>query len=107
MRAQEDGTAVYYQDRRKQWPYTASAAGASLLQRLLAEATPLLRSSLEALQDDPDGAELRREGERIYAQKPNMRAGGITWSQENYAHLGLQAEYLRLKSIQQIGRAHV
>ena len=31
-----------------------------------------------------------------------MRAGGITWSQENYAHLGLQAEYLRLKSIQRI-----
>ena len=43
VQAQEDGTAVYYQDRRKQWAYTASAAGASLLQRLLAEATPLLR----------------------------------------------------------------
>ncbi|EOD15713.1 hypothetical protein EMIHUDRAFT_451679 [Emiliania huxleyi CCMP1516] len=106
VQAQEDGTAVYYQDRRKQWPYTASAAGASLLQRLLAEATPLLRLALQVVsgeeRDDPDGAELRREGERIYAQKPNMRAGGITWSQENYAHLGLQAEYLRLKSIQRI-----
>ena len=38
--------------------------------------------------------------ERIYAQKPNLGAHGVTWSQENYAHKGLQIEYLRLKSIQ-------
>ena len=32
------------------------------------------------------------EGAQIYAQKPNLGAEGITWSQENYGHLGLQVE---------------
>ena len=43
---------------------------------------------------------LKSQGESIYAQKPNLGANGVTWSQENYGHLGLQAEYLRLKSVQ-------
>ena len=34
---------------------------------------------------------MQREGAQIYAQKPNLGQRGITWSQENYAHLGLQA----------------
>jgi cap1 methyltransferase len=95
-----DGTVVYYQDRRKQWPFQTTALGHAMLNKLVAVATPLLRKALAALADEADGAELRREGERIYAQKPNMRSDGITWSQDNYAHLGLQAEYMRLKSIQ-------
>ena len=65
---------------------------------MVGDAKPLLISLTESLREvDPA---LKSQGESIYAQKPNLGANGVTWSQENYAHLGLQAEYLRLKSIQ-------
>lgn len=43
---------------------------------------------------------LRREGEGIYARKPNKITNNVTWSQEEYAHLGFQHQYLALKSVQ-------
>ena len=91
-------TAVYFQDRQKRWAYKTGKKGHDLLHGLIREATPLLRASLTALEEHD--ANLVSEGERIYAQKPNLGMNGITWSQENYSHLGLQAEYMRLKSIQ-------
>ena len=46
-----------------------------------------------------DEAALAR-GAAIYAQKPNLRRHGVTWSQADYADSGLQAQYVRFKSIQ-------
>ena len=92
--------ATYYQDRRRQWPYRTDAHGAALLRDMMETAEPLISRLLGELERDQAGEQLRSEGEKIYAQKPNLGANGVTWSQENYAHLGLQIEYLRLKSIQ-------
>jgi hypothetical protein len=89
------GLVNYYQDRRKKWTYATDATGGALLRGMIAQATPLIRTVLSQL---PEGHEAR--GKAIYAQKPNLGANGVTWSQQDYGHLGLQAEYLRLKSIQ-------
>ena len=90
-----NGLVHYWQDRRKKWTYTTGELGGSLLRGMIDLTTPLLRSRLEALPDN-----VTAEGVRIYAQKPNLGANGVTWSQDDYGHLGLQAEYLRLKSLQ-------
>jgi hypothetical protein len=90
-----NGLVHYYQDRRKKWTYTTDERGGRLLRGLFSLAAPLIRTVLSQL---PDA--VASEGRAIYAQKPNLGANGVTWSQDNYGHLGLQAEYLRLKSIQ-------
>ena len=82
------GGATYYQDRLRRWAYRCDAGGARLLRQMMDKASPLLEgvsARLVAM-----GGGVASEGEQIYAQKPNLRGNGITWSQENYAHLGLQ-----------------
>ena len=98
MVAEAGGGATYYQDRLRRWAYRCDAGGADLLRAMMDKAAPLLEelgARLAAV-----GGGVAGEGAQIYAQKPNLGARGVTWSQENYAHLGLQAEYLRLKSVQ-------
>ena len=92
--------ATYFQDRNKRWAYMTSRDGFVLLRALIDAATPLLHSCMRRMSEYGEIGELRSEGAQIYAQKPNLGQRGVTWSQENYAHLGLQCEYLRLKSIQ-------
>ena len=53
--------------------------------------------------DDADA--VVAEGQRIYARKPNMGEHDVTWSQAEYAHLGLQKEYIRYKSVQRLTEA--
>jgi len=101
------GGASYYQDRRKRWAYVCDAHGFALLRGLIEAATPLLQGVAAQLAEYGDGGRARQDGEQIYAQKPNLGANGVTWSQDNYAHLGLQAEYLRLKSIQRFTETYV
>ena len=90
-----NGLVHYYQDRRKKWTYITNRTGGDLLRGMFTLATPLIRKVLEELPDGQEG-----EGKAIYAQKPNLGQNGVTWSQQDYGHRGLQAEYLRLKSIQ-------
>ena len=92
---QPNGLVHYFQDRRKKWTYHTDATGAALLKDMIALASPLIQTVLAQLPVDTI-----KQGDIIYAQKPNLGANGVTWSQDNYGHLGLQAEYLRLKSIQ-------
>ena len=89
------GLVHYYQDRLKKWTYVTDDTGGKLLRGMFALATPLIARVVDELPDGKEG-----EGRRIYAQKPNLGANGVTWSQEDYGHRGLQAEYLRLKSVQ-------
>ena len=92
--------ADYFQDRRKQWAYRTDGAGLALLRGMIATASPLLDKCISAMEESGEAERVRAEGEQIYAKKPNLGAKGVTWSQDNYAHPGLQLEYLRLKSIQ-------
>ena len=104
LQRDEGGGFTYFQDRRRRWPYRTNAKGAGLLQAMIDTAAPLLEGMIKALElTEP---EMRADGEKIYAQKPNLGEHGITWSQENYAHKGLQIEYLRLKSIQRFTESY-
>ena len=47
-----------------------------------------------------NATQLLEEGREIYAEKRNMAAQAVTWSQQEYKHLGLQFEYLCFKSLQ-------
>ena len=90
------GLVAYYQDRRKKWKYQTDAVGGALLRGMFELAGPLLKEVRAELA----GSGQLDAGKQIYAQKPNLGANGVTWSQDDYANRGLQAEYLRLKSIQ-------
>ena len=58
--------------------------------------------------DPAEMARLLDEGKRIYGEKPSLRKfaksdatnKNVTWSNDEYAHVGLQHQYLRLKSLQ-------
>ena len=98
------GGVVYYQDSRKRYKFTAGPKGLELLTRLVRanEAGPL--HVVERLLDKFAPAERDaavREGEQLYAEKPTLRGeAGVTWSDAEYAHRGLQRQYLRFKSFQ-------
>jgi len=61
----------------------------------------LLRNCSNLLQMLPTIDEsVVKEGEQLYDRKPNLRMDGVTWSQSDYRHAGLQRQYVRYKSIQ-------
>jgi hypothetical protein len=99
------GVCTYFQDRMRQYPFATGAAGLSLLRRLLVVNRRVFALSDARVLATDDPRRTAREGERLYVEKPSQRsapkgAGVGTWSDEEYAHPGLQALYLRLKSFQ-------
>lgn len=94
------GRCTYYQDRNRRWPFYTSARGHALLEQLVAAAARLVAVADSKLVVAADGEQLRREGEDIYSRKPNKKSEDVTWSQREYAHAGLQREYVRFKSVQ-------
>lgn len=102
----DDGTGVYFQDARRRYEFRCGRQGLELLAGLVDKA----KQTLVLLDDELEGLENRdallAEGRRIYAEKPSLRKFGasegknVTWSNDEYAHVGLRAQYLRLKSLQ-------
>jgi len=102
--AQRDGAGVkYFQDRKRQYPFDGGLDALALLKGLLTANDVIMPISKKRMEDSGNAAELLKEGEKLYAEKPTMKrhhgAKG-TWSDAEYAHPGLQHEYLRLKSFQ-------
>ncbi|KAA8497341.1 hypothetical protein FVE85_1070 [Porphyridium purpureum] len=96
---------VYYQDRTKKWAFQTSKEGADLLLELVKANEPLLAWNLSEIDKVESSSRHSREsvleeGRRMYADKNSMKNEGVTWSIDEYGHLGLQAQYLRLKSFQ-------
>eukprot|EP00466_Bigelowiella_natans_P014707 jgi/Bigna1/85378/estExt_fgenesh1_pg.C_30396 len=94
------GSAVYFQGRDKGWKFDLSPTGHAGLGELVRRTSPLLEYCGKQIDQRNDGRKLRSEGSSIYARKPNKRTNNVTWSQEEYAHLGFQYAYLGLKSVQ-------
>lgn len=98
----------YFQDRGRRWPFWTGERGAKLLVDLLRDTARLLAINDQKITDK----EVLEHGERIYADKPTLKATRkqydnelgnstvVTWSSEEYAHPGLQRMYLKLKSVQ-------
>ena len=103
-----DREGCYFQDARRRYEFRCGRPG---LRRLVAlqEMSQTTSRLLDAELDQLDAKERERiltEGRRIYAEKPSLRKfadhdqGNVTWSNDEYAHAGLRAQYLRLKSLQ-------
>lgn len=102
----DDGTGVFFQDARRRYEFRCGRRGLELLVELVAKARQTLKLLDNELQDYDDRDALLAEGKRIYAEKPSLRkfdakeGKNVTWSNDEYAHVGLRAQYLRLKSLQ-------
>lgn len=98
-----DGSVRYFQDRGRKYPFDAGQEALPLLRGLLATNQRVFALSRERVEATGDAARTLKHGEALYADKPTMKAhhgARGTWSDEEYAHPGLQAVYLRLKSFQ-------
>ena len=68
--------------------------------------TPVLKSIRQEITDSGKNIdETLEKGREIYARKPAIKNEDVTWSQEEYADLGLIFEYCRYKSIQRLTEA--
>ena len=98
-----DGSVRYFQDRGRKYPFSAGPEALPLLRGLLTTNNRVFAINKSIVDATGDAAATIRHGEALYADKPTMKAhhGALgTWSDEEYAHPGLQAVYLRLKSFQ-------
>ena len=98
-----DRSIKYFMDRGRKYPFTAGPEALPLLRGLITvnERINGIVNAIVAATDDP--AATLAQGETLYADKPTMKAhhgAKGTWSDSEYAHPGLQAVYLRLKSFQ-------
>ena len=92
---------VYYQDVRRMYKFHCGAEGLRLLTSLVDAKHRVLQTNKSRIESAADGADrLRREGERMYVNKANLEKNGVTWSHQEYAHLGLQKVYLQTKCYQ-------
>ncbi|KAJ1460389.1 hypothetical protein M885DRAFT_477923 [Pelagophyceae sp. CCMP2097] len=97
--------AVFYQDARRRYEFKCGSLGLGLLVALDVRTKAILdlNTAELALLDPAERKKLLAEGAKIYGEKPSLRKGGghnVTWSDDEYAHVGLRATYLRLKSLQ-------
>ena len=97
-----DGSIKYFMDNGRKYPFTAGASACSLLKGLLVTNTRVNAINADIVQATANPAATLKHGEVLYVEKPTMRSshGKGTWSDDEYAHPGLQAIYLRLKSFQ-------
>ena len=97
-----DGSVRYFQDKGRKYPFSAGPESIPLLRGLLAVNVRVNQLSQERVDETGNAAAVLREGEHLYVDKPTMKSskGCGTWSDDEYAHPGLQAIYLRLKSFQ-------
>ena len=104
------GGSVYFQDARRKYKFFCGAEGLALLAGLLERTRAVMAKNEEllALMDPRESKQLLEEGKKIYGEKPSLRKFdkkkgdglNVTWSDAEYAHVGLQTQYLKLKSFQ-------
>jgi len=95
------GVCTYYQDRRRKWPFYTGPNGKDHLAALVASNATLRARNQALLEEAGEPAQVERDGERLYVEKPTLRGdANVTWSFEEYGHPGLQLYYLKLKSWQ-------
>ena len=93
-------THIYYPDLHKKYKQYANRYGKDLLNTLKVQVDIILSQILKKMKDS--NLELEKtieEGFEIYDKKPS-KSKGITWSDEEYEHLGFLYVYIKIKSVQ-------
>jgi len=92
---------VYYPDLKQKYKQYANKTGQTLLKGLNRQMAKILKRIIEQMKEQKlDVKKTIGEGYYIYNEKPSQGVGGITWSDEEYGHLGFQYMYLKVKSTQ-------
>lgn len=93
---------VYYPDLKQKYKQYANKTGELLLKGLNKQMAKILKRITEQMEEQKlDVKKTIDEGYYIYNEKPSQGVGkdkGITWSDEEYGHLGFQYMYLKVKS---------
>ena len=94
------------QQKREKWAFNTDRLGLELLCHLVAANQPALAACKDFIEREAAGAAVvLSEGRSIYTEKKHLIQGveghkKVTWSQDEYAHPGMQLMYLTLKSWQ-------
>ena len=104
--------ALYYcdQQKREKWAFHTNRFGLEILCHMLRENQPALAECHRLIAEKADTEAtikdaVKADGRQIYTEKKHLIAGveghkKVTWSQDEYAHPGMQLMYLSLKSWQ-------
>jgi len=98
----QNGKTVYYQDIGKRWKFRTNDIGFQLLMQCHTMTSALLQKN-QKLMKKKYGKKAKQElekGRDMYTEKKSLGTKGVTWTREEYAHLGLQYYYLTVKSFQ-------
>ena len=91
---------VFYPDLHKKYKQFANKNGEGLLEKLSKKVNAIIGVLLVEMEKQKlDPKTQLQEGFNIYDKKPSQHKG-ITWSDEEYQHLGFQSIYIKTKSIQ-------
>ena len=96
---------LYYPDRLKIYEFHTNKEGCELLKRLEKITKMLLEYNKKLIMENKKNKinNIEEVGIKTYAIKPSLRINNnkrVTWSINEYGHLGFQKIYLELKSIQ-------
>lgn len=97
-----NNNCIYYQDRQKKYKFYSSGYGCKLLKKIFDLTNKLIEENNKLINNKNNNkTKLISNGVNIYKNKIALQSNnGITWTNEEYSHLGLQRIYLRLKSFQ-------
>jgi len=93
---------IYYPDLHKKYAQYTNKNGYDLILSFYRKVKVILDDFVERMETEGmNSKEMIAEGFRIYDQKPSQNVNqGITWSEEEYNHLGFQYIYIKIKSVQ-------
>ena len=105
--AADGGGGVRYHcdmEKREAWAFHTNRTGLELLAHLVMVNQPALAVCRHILTSHKDntGGKLERDGKDIYKEKKSLLQGvpgqkKVTWTQDEYAHEGMQLHYLSIK----------
>lgn len=91
---------VYYPDLHKKYAQYSNDRGKELLDSLKSKVDIILNQILKKMKDlNLDMKDQIEQGFKIYDKKPS-KSKGVTWSDQEYEHLGFLYVYIKIKSVQ-------
>lgn len=100
---------TYYQDIRKKWKFYTDEEGFKLLYNLQTILKKLLNHNMNLIKNkNKNYQKIIDDGYKIYINKSSLKKNSnkygsgeyVTWTDKEYNHLGLQRQYLVVKSFQ-------
>lgn len=104
-----ENKTIYYQDLKKKWKFYSNKEGFDLLYLCYKETQKMLKENYRLIKEKYKNPEEEiKKGYYIYSKKNSLKKNTstygtgehVTWTTEEYSHLGLQRYYLIVKCFQ-------